>query len=582
MFKKEPQVKHSANIKSSERRRLLGAICKEYRLPQEEITKECELNLLPAITKQASFKSPLGFTGIIYFNEQEVPLWFKTRDSQIYPTLYTLWKCAFLLPTVRTHAPVIKVLTNGADLMLPGTIPPFDSRCTKGAIVGVVDYKHPTVIQAIGRCNLNLTQFDNVVGRSGVAVEIIHCKLDSLFTLNDLVDISEPEEVDTNIPLKEVVTGPSIDDADKETVVPSTIESSDDEGINPHTDEQSPKVFESKDVENVAEELSDLSVEDVDNFFVRALLQTLKLETFELPISSSQFMSLYIFKNFPMMNPNYCNIKKTSWKKTAKFLKAMDKLGYISVKGKADDLTIVGLMKKNDPVIQGFNTHRTMSSRPTSSTSKPPTEPKGANDLSIIYLYRPTKKSRMFFNIVDANFTNYYQANELRALLDTYIKKQGLVNVKMPRNITVDENLHSITNLNIGTVSRDKIFLPFLSSFSQYYKIVPPNCSLEDAELAKGAPRPITIISEVKIGRKVVTRVQNVEQYHIKPTLFANELKVKCSGSTTVGPCVQDPKVIEVAVQGPHGKLIIELLRNKGVPTNYIKFEDKTKKKKRS
>lgn len=85
-----------------------------------------------------------------------------------------------ILPTIKTHPHVLGVLAKGADLMLPGTIPPFDPRAIKGAIVGVVSHDEPEKITAIGHCNLNLTQFDNVVGRSGVAVEIVHHLHDTL------------------------------------------------------------------------------------------------------------------------------------------------------------------------------------------------------------------------------------------------------------------------------------------------------------------------------------------------------------------------------------------------------------------
>ena len=121
MFKKDPQPKTSANIKSSERRKLLTNICNIYNIPQQEITKECEHDILPVTTKQASFKSVQGYSGTIYCDENETPIWFKSRDSQIFPSLFTTWKCPFILPMIKTHPHVIKILSNGADLMLPGT-----------------------------------------------------------------------------------------------------------------------------------------------------------------------------------------------------------------------------------------------------------------------------------------------------------------------------------------------------------------------------------------------------------------------------------------------------------------------------
>ena len=93
----------------------------------------------------------------------------------------------------------------------------------------------------------------------------------------------------------------------------------------------------------------------------------------------------------------------------------------------------------------------------------------------------------------------------------------------------------------------------------------------------KGEPPKIAIITEMRLGRKVVTRVQNFEHYFIKPHVLAEELRTKCSGSSTIGQ-----SITEVTVQGPHAKLITDLLnKDKGIPVSFIDVEDKTKKKKK-
>lgn len=579
MFKKDPQPKASANIKSSERRKLLTNICKTYNIPQQDITKECEHNILPVTTKQATFKSVQGYSGTIYFDENETPIWFKSRDSDLMPSLYTTWKCPFILPMVKTHPHVIKILTNGADLMLPGTIPPFDSRSIKGALVGVVDSQNPTVIKAIGRCKLNLTQYDNVIGRTGTAVEILHHIHDELYELNKLVDIPIPSECDADIPLKVEESSNPIE-VEEETI--SEAKTEEEVVAKNHNNENAIGT----NMDDVAEELSELAVEDVDKFFTRSLLQSIQQDSIELPISSSTFMSNYIYKNLPIIDQAYCNIKKTSWKKTAKFLKAMEKLSYLLTKGKGDDLSIVSLTPKSNPTVQNFVPHKPISS--LSNNTKTNDKPSGnkkdkANELQIVYLYKPTNKSRMFFNKIDESFSNLYTAPELRSLLEKYIKIQNLVDKKDPKKIILDDTLNSISNLGLGSYPRDRLFKAFLTNFSPLFKILKPGESVEneDIELYKGEPPKVQVITEMKIGRKVITRVLGFEKYYIKPHILSDELKVKCSGSTTIGPCTHNPKLTEVTVQGPHGKLIVDLLNSKGIPISFIEFEDKVKKKKR-
>lgn len=113
--------------------------------------------------------------------------------------------------------------------------------------------------------------------------------------------------------------------------------------------------------------------------------------------------------------------------------------------------------------------------------------------------------------------------------------------------------------------TREQVFKNFLTKFSPYYRI-------NESEIHKGVPPKIQIVTELKIGRKVVTRVSNFETFDIRIENLAKELRNKCSGSSTI---VDN----DVQVQGPHGKLIIDLLKDKGVPVSYINFEDKTKKK---
>ena len=570
MFKKNPRPKPSANIKSSERRKLVNLICQTYHIDQDKLSKEHVNAIVPPTIKQANFNNQTDVSGIIYFNENETPVWFKSRDSQVYPSLFTVWNLNFL-PVVKTHPHVISVLSNGADLMLPGTVPPFDKRAVKGAIVGVVDSANPTVVKAIGVCCLDMPQFTRVVGHTGVAVRIIHHLDDELYKLNTLVDIPMPAEVPVLCQNGESEAADA-EAGDTETDTAIEVE---DETPDAENTENGDDI--SLAIDDIAESVSTLTVEEVDNFFTRSLLQTIKNDTFELPITSSTFMSQHIYKNLPAIDPSYCNVKKTSWKKTSKFLKAMDKLKYILVKGKDEDLSVIKLMDKSNPTIENFVPHKTMGS--VKSVKPPPTPSKKANELSVQLLYKPTSKSKPVFVAIKKVYDKYYTATELRSVLEEYIKLQQLVNERDKKQILINDTLRSITNLKESSVTRDVVFKAFLKNFSPHYQIIKPGEN--SATVHKGEPPKVSIVTEMKIGRKVITRVSNFEHFYIKPHLLSDELKVKCSGSATIGPCVHNPKLTEVQVQGPHGKLIIQLLKDKGIPISYINFEDKLKKKKK-
>lgn len=563
MFKKPPQPKASANIKSSERRHLLTEVCQKYGINKDNLSKDDELAIVPSPIKQASYQSIQGHKGTIYFNSDECPVWFKPRDHPVYPTLYTLWKAAYLLPIVLTNSHVIGKLANHANLMLPGCIPPFDPKTTKGALVGVASYEKPSVIMAIGHCSLNLTQFDDVVGRLGTAVTIIHSFEDELFRLYDK-DFEIPDSVN-------VVQPAAIESAENE-------EAQEEEASAAETTEKASSPSAPSDIDNFAETVSELSVEDTDNLFIRSFIQTVKNTQLDIPITASKFME-YILKNFPKTDPKFCNIKKTSWKKGAKFLKALEKLNYLTLKGRGDDVSVAAITISPE-IVANFVPHKTMEDGKGSGST--PSKKDLDNKMNIVHLYKPTNKSRMVFNKVGKNFNALYTKPELKDILNEYIKALQLVDKSNPKNIVLDATLLSIAGGTNESVPRDKLFTAFVGNFSPNFAVLKPKEELSSAvTVHRGDPPKIKIVTQTVLGRKKTTSVLNFEKFHIRPNSLAEDLKNLCSGSTSVGASVHNPAVTEVMVQGPHGPAIIDYLKNKGIPVAYIDFEDKSKGKRR-
>lgn len=556
MFKRNPQTKSSANIKSSERRLLLAEICEFFDVNKDKLSKEDELALVPATIKQASYQTELD-KGTIYFGTDEKPLWFRARGFPLLPTVYTLWRAGYLVPLVRTNPHVIDRIQNGANLMLPGCIPPFDSMATKDALVGIVDYRLPTVVRAIGVCGLDLSQYTDVQGLTGTAVQVLHHFEDGLYSLYE-GDVEVPTEVDT-------VRHFAIDREEETTDV--------------LLEHEQPEQSEPDKVDELAETVSELSVEDMDNFFIRAFLQSVKNDKIELPLSASTFISEHVLKNFPRMDPKLCNIKKTSWKKTAKYLKALEKLKYLALKGKGDDVTITAIHPPKE-LVETFVPHKTMEDAKGSGYT--PGKKELEAKLSVVSLYKPTSKVRPVLSSGLQEVHLYYTQAELKAILNDYFKAKELVDKKNGKLIKMDAALHSGTGLSDATVARDKIFPAFLKSFSPHYSILRPGEELSaSTKVHKGEPKKVQILTKTVLGRKKTTGVLDFEQFFIKPQTLAEDLKNKCSGSTAIGSAKRDPSIVEVMVQGPHGPTIIEYLKLKGVPISYIEFEDKSKGKKK-
>lgn len=565
---------------------MLGSIIKEYNLP-EGLSKETEERILPAIIKQTTFKSPRGYSGTIYTDENQTPVWFKTKDSELIPTVYTLWNAPFILPIVHTHPHVIEVLEGGADLMLPGTVPPFPESIKKGSIVAIADTKDTLTIKAVGRSNLNLGQVTRVIGTTGVAVDVYHTNEDMLFKIAKL-KIKPPKEPSMELKFKEETNGESeivpdaMAEAQESTELKQTQGGKMEEQKEEEVEEVQNETKDDNEVNELANVVDTLTVEDIDHFFKRSLLQTLTQDKLTPPMPTSIFMN-HIINNLAS-DFSQIQIKKTSWKKSAKFLKAMEKEGFLKVKGKGDDLTVVSVANKdNNEELKNFVPYRVKKTKPQGAQSSSKTND-NSNTLIAHKFYKPTAPLRQIFNDLDMIYARMYTANEVKEILNKYITKHSLVNPKNKKTILLDD---ALSNAIPGDKlqGRDKLLTPFLNKFTEYYQLENPALPAEDQihkEPIRGQVPQVKIITETKIGRKVVTRTFNFEAFGINAEELAGELKVKCSGSSTIGQNVQNPKLTEVTVQGPHSKIVIELLTKKyGLNQHWISFDDKSKPKKK-
>ncbi|KAH3688379.1 hypothetical protein WICPIJ_000636 [Wickerhamomyces pijperi] len=585
MFRKDPQIKALANLKSSERRRMLTQILASYNLPSN-LAKESEEKILPSTIKQTTFRTVKDVMGTIYTDDQHIPVWFKTKDSEdLIPTIYTVWKAPWLLPIVHTHPHVIEVLENGADLMLPGSVPPFDARINQGSIVGVADTKDVHLIKAVGFSNYRLSEFERTIGTTGVAVSVLHTFDDMLFKLGEKTGkkIRAPESLDMEMKLKEeeVQQVDASDEAEPATAALDDLSIEDKEGKLDQTEE--PEQADSDDEVQ-------LTTEDIDHIFRRALYQTLVQPSspLKLPLPASEFMN-HINDNLPDANHPSIQMKKTSWKKAAKYLKVMEKDGFLKLKGKGDVITVVSAVtKESNDTLKNFVPYKIKKKAAASTSGTTAKDDKKANKgLILEKWYKATSPIRQVFNDVDMSYVDYYSPAQVKEILNKYIAKNELINEKNKKTIILDDLLYSLLNKNnkpdSRVLGRDQVLEPFLSKFSEFYRLIDPKeTSNESVPIIRGSVPTVQIITETKIGRKLITRTSNFEPFGINATLFANELKVKCSGSTTVGPNVQNPKLTEVTVQGPHGKIVMDLLTKKyGLNVNWIKFEDKSKGKKK-
>lgn len=562
MFKKEPRVKPASNLKNSERKKLQTTVQTQFESPDFKFESN--------VVKQTNFISTVT-QGIVYVNEDgSVPLLFKEKfGSQLYPTVALCWSCPKLLPVIQTHQFVIdEHIFNGANLMISGTVPPFSDKLKNGTVCGIVSRECPNVILAVGVVNLpNITKYNKtgVLGQTGVVVNVLHHYEDGLFPAFKS-KLSPPE---------------SIEIATKEEEEEQTTERNQSEQIEEQAREEkditSHETQNESQIDDIANVLDKLSIENVDHFITRALYYTIVEDsTLTTPINSSNFISQHLMKNLARgLDHNEVNIKKSSWKKTSKFLKHFEKAGFLKLKGKDDDLIILSINKTKDE-LKNFVPHKINNvGEPAAATPK-----KNATYYTSLTYYQPHNKMKEFMRSNCTQFKPYYDSNDVKDAVNKYIQDNNLVNVKNKTEIMLDDILMSATSSKKRIVKRSEILTPILKQFTKYYQIFDQNGTPILKKLMKGTFPTINIITEMKIGRKVITRVDNFEMFNIDADKLSIDLKKLCSGSATLNDTGKNG--LELQIQGAHGPLIQEYLNDKcHIPSKWCNIENKVKSKKK-
>jgi len=556
----------------------MKATIADYTLPELSLSSDfLEQYLFPKVIEKANFKTRTVI-GVIYVDKATgKPIWFKTRDSRrLRPTLYTLWKSPYLLPIVHTPAEVVKRLINGADLMAPGCIPPFDPELTEGALVAISAVESPKVIVAIGYCEINLAGHTTASTLSGRGVKVIHCYNDELFRIEQKLEPDPlPHDYDITLPTDKAKLLVLLQSWQRDNGIDLTDTVSNDiEELKLTENKPENETILSRDDEKENTNLADhedtyeLSTEDVDDFFIRAVVGAIVQDKPELPMNISTFISAHILKNLPPVSPDIVNIKKTSWKKPLKFLQAMQNLKLLKLKGKGTNVMVIEVAGKDHPKIANFEPFRTIRPKKNRQIGK---ENGTSREISVFQFYLPRSTTREFFNRLDENYDQYYEAHDIHVLLDTYIRKFHLPLPNDRKVIRVDQVLRSmgVKAERTNVIKRNRVYTMVMAhkaNFQPYYRI--ENALLEEnnitstkRKLKKGFPPKINVGLELKIGRKVMTAITGLEPYDIEPQDLADILKNKCSGSTTVSK--NENEQAKVSVQGSHIQSVQELLTKK-------------------
>ncbi|KAG0285733.1 hypothetical protein BGZ96_010047, partial [Linnemannia gamsii] len=570
MFKKPlASIKSFSPLRSSDKRRLRDEILASFpALRDMDPINEIPVNAIitPDGLQAAKFTSYIEEPGTLYVDSDGTPLWFKIssskKDSLIVPSVYTLWKFPDLIPGLTTWNPVVDKLRNGADLMIPGVITAnntFVPEIDEGSLVVIRarGNKYPLAIGTMAIPGQVLASSRGSLPPKGKAVHILHVHLDQLWAMGTKPDFpadwaqgpkaplddeyatsdeesgDEEEDDEAADDLTNDLQEVSISDTKGKAVVKDDFPSSTELESSSTADGQQPEGAKDE-VEVIV-----LSTEEVDKALQEALLQVLKFKITEdvskelLPMNSSTLYSSYVLPNRARGRAGEADIKKSSWKKLAKWLKAVEKSDLIKCKEIKGELFLLGVTW-NHPQLKGFTGHKTVEQQ-AARQAKVEAQISQANSdvkvLEVLEAYRPNTASGDFFEAAGKTKDGYYTLQEVRATLAQYIKDKQLSDPKNQRIIRLDEALQSALTKKgeqIDKVPRDHTSDRLVANMVVYHYI---GYKGQQQRFVKGAVKSIQITQEIRTGRKTVTKVSGLEHFMLDVDVFGQEIQVLCASS---------------------------------------------------
>ncbi|PAA46869.1 hypothetical protein BOX15_Mlig000712g1, partial [Macrostomum lignano] len=121
----------------------------------------------------------------LYANPAGEVLFFRQRDSPLYPSLKLLHRYPFMLPHMQADKGAIKFLLNGSNVMCPGLTTPGGrlSQVPASTVVAVMAEGKQHAL-AIG---LTAMSADEIASKNkGVGIETVHCLNDGLWRLRSV------------------------------------------------------------------------------------------------------------------------------------------------------------------------------------------------------------------------------------------------------------------------------------------------------------------------------------------------------------------------------------------------------------
>ncbi|ELU42300.1 eukaryotic translation initiation factor SUI1 family protein [Rhizoctonia solani AG-1 IA] len=466
-------------------------------------------------------------------------------QSNLVPTVYTLWKCPTLLPTISTPAAVIPILVGGADLMIPGVVPsPIIPSLAQGQLVSITQYRSTTPL-VVGSMAINGSELRDDDDQKGKAVITLHATGDALWALGSKQEPPEGNQPEAAAPTTDSVDG--MTKAVEDVKLDGEIEQ-DGASTQAVTSERVPSAQDSAEIEILLRSTT--------------LYALARVDASALPLPASTFYSSHILPSRPArpilpqsnetdepIDPktfiSHLDIKHTSHKKLAPFLKGFEKDGILKLKDVRGELLIFSVDTKHPALVEAIKWGwKTVGAEERKEKEREKESTTGGSTKEIL---------------VEEVWFSEHPTNPKFVVLDEVLSHALL------RKGENDKEF----------VGRDELVDRLSGNMKGMWRVGGTVITLEYRKLPL---HPVNVQTKTRQGRKVVTLITGFEPFGIDPETLSEELRKRCASSTSVSPCVEKPKQLEVMVQGSQIKAVTTLLLELGLPRKWIKVSESSVK----
>ncbi|CAH7668791.1 hypothetical protein BY996DRAFT_4610982 [Phakopsora pachyrhizi] len=465
MFKRPHSTKQSASISNSVRKRLIKDLISDY-LSSSSVATPVANQLVPQNTKLARSNTHLNEQVSIYSDQDGDPIWLRLDkgNGDLIPSVYTLLRYPDLLPIVRTNRTVLEKLVGGADLMVPGLLKESSlTSLRRGTIVAVADLKKSdTSSDQQADQNNDLVEQIWAVGRlaedgdrlvrseTGKAVITIHTRDDFLWK-------SGSQRIPQRLDLSDL-RGQDPDENPQEVQQSSSLKAEDHD----LPDQQPNRTEPPSDPLETTTPSKAISPQDVDEILLSSLLLSLwtsKTERTipELPMPASLFYSNHVLPFRP--TDSAVGVKESSSKNLLKWLKMIQKKGYLTIKEFKATETMVMNINFDHQDVEKVKRYKTLidgerSKERTQEKHQSREEAEGGVSLAsttrLIELYKPNRslKQSRWITLTSIDPNRLYTKHAIKEELLEYLNKTQDKFELEKRNIKVDHDLLELLDLD--------------------------------------------------------------------------------------------------------------------------------------